>query len=526
MTQWQKIFIISMTIAIISLVFAYINRNDCYCPTNEKITQFDSPNNQPQADEDVSEWTIESEMEKHPQIFKDYLKTKPKYWFHHAKGPEYHYIFEIVETILNRLSFQKIEMEMTTFHYNWDILWSYQTHDVLQLPVDWSKLQVHQKINHIPGNHVLVSKSIFGTTTDSKYVPKAFIDVEKLKEYAAAHPEKKFVLKSKSNRGVRLEKVSEMNFKEHYLDDFAQEFIDNPLLFDGHKFDFAVYAVITSFQPLRTYYYTNNMLLRFCPKPYNISDPTDTDSYVVSDTKTPVWEFNGTKKYFDHGYSTKDAFEGFLKGIGVDVGKIWKNIEDCIRSVIMMKEKDFIHWTKVTGTTKHNHFELVRFDMILDANMDLHLIEVNQHPNLYPSANFIKNRFLYENLIFNLFNLIGVGTTYNKENLKIPSMDVEQMIADGHSLNVSPETCLSSLCENSCDGDCMFCRKCLSDDDIYDQLQAYREQMNLGHFKRVFPAEQEDAETIGLDLWGKVSKESVRHAQWFDEMCEKNRNFC
>ena len=164
--------------------------------------------------------------------------------------------------------------------------------------------------------------------------------------------------------------------------------------------------------------------------------------------------------------------------------------------------------------------------MILDANLNLHLIEINQHPNLYPSAHFIQNKYLYENLVYNLFNLIGVGTSYRKENLKIPSMDVQKMIAEGHSINVSPETCLSELCQNSCDGDCMLCKKCLTAVEIFDNLQAYREQMNLGDFKRIFPAEHEDDANVGLDLWSKVSKESVNHAHWFGEMCEKNRYFC
>lgn len=351
MTQWLKIIIISASIAVISYITTYISHNSCQCQTNETVSTSNknlNPDNKFQVEESFSEWTVESEMEKYPQIFKDYLKTKPKYWFHHTKGLEYHYIFQTVDTVLNRLDFQKIEIDLKNFHYDWDILWSYQTHDVLQLPVDWSKLQFHQKINHIPGNHVLTSKSVLGTTTALKYIPKAFTDIQKLKEYAAIHPDKNFVIKCKANRGVQLMKVSEMNFTvtEHYLDDFAQEFIDNPLLFDNYKFDFAVYVVITSVQPLRIYYYTQNMLFRFCSKPYDISDPTDTDRYVVSDTKTPVWEFNGTKKYFENGYSTKDAFEGFLKSIGADVDEIWKKIEDCIRSTIMMKEKDFIHWVR------------------------------------------------------------------------------------------------------------------------------------------------------------------------------------
>ncbi len=34
---------------------------------------------------------------------------------------------------------------------------------------------------------------------------------------------------------------------------FLQEFISNPLLIDGYKFDIGVYVVITSVKPLRIY---------------------------------------------------------------------------------------------------------------------------------------------------------------------------------------------------------------------------------------------------------------------------------
>ncbi len=34
---------------------------------------------------------------------------------------------------------------------------------------------------------------------------------------------------------------------------FLQEFISNPLLIDGYKFDIGVYVAITSLQPLRIY---------------------------------------------------------------------------------------------------------------------------------------------------------------------------------------------------------------------------------------------------------------------------------
>lgn len=144
---------------------------------------------------------------------------------------------------------------------------------------------------------------------------------------------------------MKLKNATEINFNngEEF---FAQEFLENPLLVNGHSFDFGIYVVITSVSPLRLYYCTKNVIMRFCPKPYDTSNPDDVDRYVVSETRTPVWSFDGTKKYFDNGYGTKDAFEGVVKLMGGKVDEVWAKIEDCIRSIVVSKESEFIKWVR------------------------------------------------------------------------------------------------------------------------------------------------------------------------------------
>ncbi len=41
--------------------------------------------------------------------------------------------------------------------------------------------------------------------------------------------------------------------QQHFFGSFSQEFVTNPLLVSGHKFDIGVYTVITSIDPLRIY---------------------------------------------------------------------------------------------------------------------------------------------------------------------------------------------------------------------------------------------------------------------------------
>lgn len=95
-----------------------------------------------------------------------------------------------------------------------------------------------------------------------------------------------------------------------------------------------------------------------------------------------------------------------------------------------------------------------------------------------------------------------------------------------NSFAVRPEICVSEKCENNCDGICEFCINCLSQNEKFDMLQAYREQMNGGSFKRIFPPSKEFLEKAGDDFWKNLETKSRKHVEWFDEMCKKNRKFC
>lgn len=151
------------------------------------------------------------------------------------------------------------------------------------------------------------------------------------------------MLKNFGNRGVKLVNVSSINFEieENF---FAQEFVEDPLLIDGHLFDVGLYVVITSVNPLRLYYFTHNLILRFCPKEYDLSDPSDLDRYVIADSRLTAWNFRETKKYFDAGFNAKDALDAVLREKGADLEEFWLEVEDCIRSVVSDKEKEFIFW--------------------------------------------------------------------------------------------------------------------------------------------------------------------------------------
>lgn len=265
----------------------------------------------------------------------------PKYCVYNNNN--HHHVLSTVEKVLNMMGLQKVEcLTGGVINKDCNIFWTYNY--PFNLNFTFKKLESHQKLNHIPGNYALASKSILGTTTDLKYIPKAFMSSNDLQKYAEKYPGKRFVQKLKNNRGVGLKKASEMNFTETTSNEdyFGQEFIENPLLFDGHKFDLGVYVVITSVNPLRFYYYSENLMIRICPLPYDPDNFNDTRTYVINNEHIACSKFKKIEEYYNKGYNYKAAMNTYFTEKGYDMNKVWNQIEDCIRSVIVSKNDNFM----------------------------------------------------------------------------------------------------------------------------------------------------------------------------------------
>ena len=270
-----------------------------------------------------------------------FLSNAPKYCVYVHNNANY--ILTSVEKVMNIMGLERTVFNFTDeINEDCNLFWLYDY--PFYFDFNFEHLEYHQKINHFPGNYGLVSKSELGTTLISKYIPKSFTASEDLQKYAKLHPEKRFVQKKKSNRGVELKKASEMNFTdtESYSKYFGQEFIENPLLFNGHKFDFGIYVVITSVNPLRFYHYNDNLMLRFCEKPYDQNNFDDIHTYVIDDEHITAGAFSAVKQYYDESYSYKAAMNAYFAEQGHDMNNVWSQVDDCIRQVILSRNDYFI----------------------------------------------------------------------------------------------------------------------------------------------------------------------------------------
>jgi tubulin monoglycylase TTLL15 len=311
----------------------------------------------------------------------------PTVWiYHHTDLPLHHVI----------TTFDRLGYDVKGGEGSWDVLWSHHYPFKALTPSVGQQLLPHQRINHFPGSGCFTSKPQLATLP-YPYIPVAFKlphQASQLRAEAAAHPEKLWVQKNNLHRGIQVKSIDNVNFDSE--NKFVQEFISNPLLIGGRKFDIAIYTAITSVDPLRVYTYHEEILVRFCSKDYHPFKASDQKKYVVDDEYTPLWEIPSLREFFeDHNLSIKQILNVVLKKQGYDPNKVWEQVDHIIHEVLQRCQTSLVQYThKFTSSPRH-FFELVRFDFVLDNNLKVWLMEVNLSPNM-SSGHTHRNRFMYE----------------------------------------------------------------------------------------------------------------------------------
>lgn len=234
----------------------------------------------------------------------------PSYWFYGRNEGESH--LKHVRNVLERLGFQKGTNETL----DWDLLWAHD-YPYRALYPRLHQLKPHQRVNHFPGCGFITNK-VDLATTDLKYIPKAFklpAEREKFVTYAEQNTQKLFVQKHNQHRHISIKSLSEIEFDKN--ETFLQEYVDKPLLVDGHKFDIGVYVIVTSVDPLRVYIYKGDVLFRFCPVKYYPFDAANVDKYIVGDDYLPTWDVPSLAPFYNglgfgmKGTTTNEVFRRF-----------------------------------------------------------------------------------------------------------------------------------------------------------------------------------------------------------------------
>ena len=414
---------------------------------------------------------------------------------------------------------------------DWRVLWAHD-YPFNNLSEQLKDLKAHQKVNHFPGSGHVTSKVNLAQSS-MPFIPKAFRmpkDAAKFKDYSAQHPEMVWVQKNNNHRGIEIKQAKDVDLDKD--NSFVQRFVDDPFLIDGYKFDIGVYTILTSINPLRVYTIEDDALFRFCPEKYYPFDQTVRNKYVVHDGYRPMWKVPSLKdNYSSKAFNFKITFNQYMQSQGLNYTKVWTDIRTAIQNVYMEKEKLLIVSSAERGFHKrHNFFEMVRFDFVLDRNLNVYLMEANMSPNL-SSKHFPQNKRLYEHVVYTVLKLVGLAEHVDTNSV----LHSEDMRVAPCDIRVLPDMCHSPQCNTSCDPiQCQLCRRCVPKDLELILREAYMEHQNRGGARRLLPKPLNateishwdfDTELSNIDLNG-MSRNNILMNLWFIGKCRMDVSYC
>lgn len=117
-----------------------------------------------------------------------------------------------------------------------------------------------------------------------------------------------------------------------------QEYLANPLLLDGYKFDLRIYSILLSLDPLKVYLCKEG-LARFCTKRYI---PPSSENLNISYMHLTNYSLNKKSNEFVHSQKldsgskrTVSSVFAFLQTKGYNVTDIWKKLEELVYKTVL-----------------------------------------------------------------------------------------------------------------------------------------------------------------------------------------------
>lgn len=361
-------------------------------------------------------------------------------------------------------------------------------------------LKSYQKINHFPGTYEIGHKdrlwknvnrliAVFGRKQFA-FVPRTFILPEEFPLLREAWEGKKWILKppaSSRGRGVSVVSRWSQLLKKRSACTLVQRYVSRPMLINGSKFDLRVYALVTDFDPLKIYLYSEG-LVRFACGRYDVAETSLDDKFVhltnySVNKSSPRYKSNDTTdKPKGHKWPLKCLWRYLAEEERVNIDVLKSKIRDIVLKAFISAEASVACFSRVHLTAKHNCFELFGLDILIDEDLKPWLLEVNISPSLNvpsPLDLGVKGR-----LIRDVFNLVGYRIP--------PTLMTLDSRSNQRPLNAREKQKQAKFMyqKDSGDFDQESILDCLTPDDLRVLIQYEDELANLGDFQRIFPTLQ------------------------------------
>ncbi|XP_063285555.1 tubulin polyglutamylase TTLL5-like [Pelobates fuscus] len=310
------------------------------------------------------------------------------------------------------------EVEGTSKHFN--LMWSTSHIN----PSIMNNLPSFQKVNHFPKSSELGRKDLLYKNIKKmqrkhgsqkyNFLPESYVLPNEYEDFRKAFcgTEGPWIVKPASSsrgRGIYIiNSIDQISPKDNVV---VSQYISNPLLVEGFKFDVRLYVLVTSFYPLVIYLYDEG-LARFATTKYNpTGDMMENKfmhltNYSINKASTSYVRCDDPER---EDYGSKWSWSAmlcYLKKQGKDTAALTIQIEALIIKTIISAEANIALATKSTHNYRRNCFELYGFDVLLDENLKPWLLEVNLSPSLNCDAPL--DLKVKTNVITDMFTLIGI----------------------------------------------------------------------------------------------------------------------
>jgi Tubulin-tyrosine ligase family. len=313
---------------------------------------------------------------------------------------------------------------------SWDIQWMDHSASLDEI----RNLQPYQKINRFPETKHLGRKNLLMKylkklkvylQDDYTFFPETWIlplEYDELKTHyhdkLAVEPNRKpiYIIKPENGScGEGIFLTDDITTLQSANNCVVQEYLSEPLLIDGLKFDLRIYVLIKSISPLKIFIYREGMA-RFATQKYvkpskeNLNDIyMHLTNYAVNKTN-PEFQFFQEEENQDGHKRSFTWILKYLKDSGQEPESVFKNICDVIIKTIAAFQPHLEHTYKTCQPREENSeicFELLGFDIILDKNYKPWVLEVNRFSSLNTDSKLDKT--LKEHLLLDLFTLLNVN---------------------------------------------------------------------------------------------------------------------
>jgi len=169
-------------------------------------------------------------------------------------------------------------------------------------------------------------------------------------------------------------------------------YIDKPLLMDSCKFDFRVFVLIASLDPLTIYVHEEG-LMRLASERYQHPNAHNkknlymhlTNGSLNTKNKNSIHKAisaNSLKAFENENMLVRsfEHFKKYLEGVGVDSEKVFEEMDQVVAKVILASLEDLKKgFENEDGSGKC--FQVLGFDLMLDEEYKPWFIEVNHNPD-------------------------------------------------------------------------------------------------------------------------------------------------